>query len=204
MAKFRYLCLLCFAIFSSQPNNIISTSVIASMAIAHQVITALVFALVLARVELSTCHVLKGSVTCLDCNHLYNLSDIKVLVKCSRVKKLATATTEEDGTFAIKLPSDTPTAPSSLNCLAKILGGPRQLYTSRTKMVSIVVNVPNSNAYTVSTPLKFYTSCPKDAKCRAQNAEIGSSKTIDLPLPREWGLAPTSYYVPFIPIIGIP
>ncbi|KHN27637.1 hypothetical protein glysoja_026204 [Glycine soja] len=34
--------------------------------------------------------------------------------------------------------------------------------------------------------------------------KFGSSKSFDLPLPREWGLAPSSFYVPFFPIIGIP
>ncbi|WP_168415081.1 hypothetical protein, partial [Acinetobacter indicus] len=164
-------------------------------------------ALVLARVELSTCHVLKGSVSCLDCNRHYDLSGIKVLVKCSQVKKLAMATTEEDGSFKTELPSDAPTSPPSSNCLAKLLGGPSQLYASRNNIVSQIVKSHESDSYIISTPLNFHTSCPlskKDAKCGAQNAKIGSSKTVDLPLPPEWGLAPSSYYVPFFPIIGIP
>lgn len=133
-------------------------------------------------------------------------------MKCSQVKKLAMATTGEDGTFQTELPSDTQattqTSPSS--CLAKILGGPSQLYVSKKNMVSEIAKVPasESNSYTVSTPLMFYTSCPlaknDHPKCRARNAGVSSSKTIDLPLPPEWGLAPSSYYIPFIPIIGIP
>ncbi|KAH7839021.1 hypothetical protein Vadar_033859 [Vaccinium darrowii] len=171
------------------------------------------FALVLASVELSSSsHVLKGSVQCLDCITSHDdLSDIKVLVKCSKVKKLAVATTKQDGTFQTELPSDsttqTPTPPSS--CLTKILGGPDQIYAFQKNMVSKVSKVPSeSNSYTTSTPLVFYSSCPlardDDAKCRARSAGTGSSKTIDLPLPPEWGLAPSSYYMPFIPIIGIP
>ncbi|KAA8549897.1 hypothetical protein F0562_001581 [Nyssa sinensis] len=173
----------------------------------NRVITALLFVLVLARVELSTCHVLKGSVTCLDCNSHYDLSGIKVLVKCNQVKKLAMATTEEDGSFKTQLPSDAPTSSPSFNCLAKLLGGSTQLYASRNNMVTNIVKARESESYTISTPLNFHTSCPlskKDAKCVAPDPKIGSSKTIDLPLPPEWGLAPSSYYIPFFPIIGIP
>lgn len=129
----------------------------------------------------------------------------------SKVKKLAVATTKQDGTFQTELPSDsttqTPTSPSS--CLTKILGGPDQIYAFQKNMVSKVSKLPSeSNSYTTSTPLVFYSSCPlardDDAKCRARSAGTGSSKTVDLPLPPEWGLAPSSYYMPFIPIIGIP
>ncbi|XP_028086431.1 uncharacterized protein LOC114287319 [Camellia sinensis] len=194
----------CFAIFYF--STLLSVIVLLSMGL-HQLITALIFALVLARVELSACHVLKGSVTCLDCNPHYDLSDIKVLVKCSQVKKLAMATTTENGTFETELPSDAQ-PPPSFNCLASVFGGPSQLYVSRKNMVSRTTKLSQSDSYTISTPLKFHTSCPlanKDtAKCGPQNAVIGSSKTVDLPLPPEWGLAPTSYYFPFMPIIGIP
>ncbi|KAG5566533.1 hypothetical protein RHGRI_002178 [Rhododendron griersonianum] len=135
--------------------------------------------------------------------------DIKVLVKCSQVKKLAVATTTEDGAFETELPSDTAAAPSPLNCQTKILGGPTQLYASRKNMVSETAKAHDSaDSYTISTPLSFYTSCPvsgrEDAKCGAHNAGLGSSKTVNVPLPREWGLAPSSFYVPFMPIIGIP
>ncbi|KAF7119433.1 hypothetical protein RHSIM_Rhsim13G0112900 [Rhododendron simsii] len=184
------------------------------MGIHHLIISALlVFALVLAKFELSTSYVLKGSVHCLDCKytHDHDLSGIKVQVKCSQVKKLAIATTGQDGTFQTELPSDTQattqTSPSS--CRSKLLGGPSQLYVSKKNMVSEIAKVPSeSNSYTVSTPLMFYTSCPlakNDHKCRARDAGVSSSKTIDVPFPPEWGLAPSSYYInPFIPIIGIP
>ncbi|XAR60155.1 hypothetical protein NMG60_11033410 [Bertholletia excelsa] len=164
------------------------------------VICALIFALVLSGVELSTCHVLKGSVTCLDCSPHYSLSDIKVAVKCDGVKKVEVATTEEDGTFMKELPS------STSNCAARLMGGPKQLYVSRKKMISATVKLSShSNSYTLATPLSFYTSCPFSGDNLAKCRSIISSKTVDLPLPPEWGFAPTSYYVlPFLPIIGIP
>lgn len=139
-----------------------------------------------------------------------HISGIKVLVKCDQVKKLAMATTEADGSFEVKLPSDHSKSPAALPCLAKILGGTNQLYASRKAKVSEIVKTPHHDSkysYTISTPLGFSTSCPlsieDQAACKAKN-EFGSSKTIDLPLPPEWGLAPSSYYIPFFPIIGIP
>ncbi|XVF46938.1 hypothetical protein PTKIN_Ptkin03bG0068600 [Pterospermum kingtungense] len=173
----------------------------------RSVVIALFFLLALARIQLSTSQVLEAKLYCFDCNHDYDFSGIKVVVKCAQVKKSATATSEENGSFKVELPTDTSKTPKPLNCLAKALGGPNQLYAWKKKMVSKVVKAHELNSYTISTPLAFYTSCPlasKDAKsCGAPN-QIGSSKTVDLPLPPEWGLAPTSYYVPFMPIIGIP
>ncbi|KAK9280174.1 hypothetical protein L1049_013861 [Liquidambar formosana] len=170
----------------------------------HNLIVALLFVLV-TMVEPSTCHVVKGSVSCLDCHRHYNLSGVKVAVKCDQVKKLATVTTEDDGSFATNLPSDTPMSATPSNCNAKLLGGENQLYASRKNMFSKIVKVQESNSYTISTPLAFSTTCPsKEANCGASNGETGSSKTVDIPLPPEWGLAPSSYYVPFFPIIGIP
>ncbi|XWS71453.1 hypothetical protein CRYUN_Cryun03dG0139200 [Craigia yunnanensis] len=172
----------------------------------RSLITVLFFLLALARIQLSTCQVLEGKLSCLECNHDYDFSGIKVVVKCAHVKKLATATAEENGSFKAKLPTDTSKTPKPLNCLAKLLGGPNQLYAWKKNLVSKVVKTHELNSYTFSTPLAFSTSCPlasKDTKCGAPN-EIGSSKTIDLPLPPEWGLAPSSYYLPFFPIIGIP
>ncbi|KAJ9558906.1 hypothetical protein OSB04_013520 [Centaurea solstitialis] len=164
----------------------------------------LLLALALSMVEFSTSHLLKSSVTCLDCVTSSDLAGIKILVKCKDVKNLAMATTNEYGVFETQLPSS--------NCEAKIMGGPKQLYISRKTMVTSITEVRETDSYTTSQPLSFYTSCPlsetHDGKCGAQNdavgRKIGSSKTVDLPLPREWGLAPSSYYVPFVPIIGIP
>ncbi|KAK9938991.1 hypothetical protein M0R45_015701 [Rubus argutus] len=176
---------------------------------ASWVLPTLLFALAFAHIELSNGQVLKAKVTCLDCDKNYDFSGIKVLVKCDQVKKLAMATTEADGSFEVKLPSDHSKSPAALHCLAKILGGTNQLYASRKDKVSEIVKTPHHSKYshTISTPLGFSTSCPlsiaDQAACKAKN-EFSSSKTIDLPLPREWGLAPSSYYIPFFPIIGIP
>ncbi|KVI00073.1 uncharacterized protein LOC112519529 [Cynara cardunculus var. scolymus] len=164
----------------------------------------LLFVLALSIVEFSTSHVLKSSVNCLDCLAGSDLAGIKILVKCKQVKNLAMATTNEHGAFETQLPSS--------NCEAKIMGGPKQLYISRNTMVTSITDVRETDSYTTSRPLSFYTSCPlsqtNDGKCGATNDSTGrnvrSSKTVDLPLPREWGLAPSSYYVPFVPIIGIP
>ncbi|TKY67053.1 Pollen Ole e 1 allergen/extensin [Spatholobus suberectus] len=166
-----------------------------------QVITALLFALALAKIDPSTCQMVQGKVSCVDCTHNYDLSDIKVSVRCDGVKNLAVATTENDGFFKVELPSDH-TKPS-VNCLAKLLGGSVQLYVSRKNQVSQIIKDKEQNSYTISTPLSFRTSCPQDTKCKG-GKQVGSSKTVDLPLPPEWGLAPSSYYVPFFPIIGIP
>ncbi|KAK9058661.1 hypothetical protein SSX86_023503 [Deinandra increscens subsp. villosa] len=163
------------------------------------------FALTLSMmIEFSTCHLLKGSVTCLDCPSGSDLSGINILIKCTQVKNLAMATTNVHGTFETQLPSN--------HCQAKILGGPKQLYISRKTMVTSLMTAVHETDSTTSRPLSFYTSCPMsqnhDGKCGARKdaikRNIGSSKTMDLPLPKEWGLAPSSYYVPFIPIIGIP
>lgn len=136
------------------------------------------------------------------------LTGIKVLVKCDGVKKLAMANTEYDGSFEVELPSGTSKS-SPQNCHAKLLGGPIQVYATRKNVISKIIKSSDdheTNSYTISTPLSFSTSCPTTdhAKCKAMN-KFGSSKTVDLPLPREWGLAPSSYYIPYIPIvIGIP
>ncbi|CAJ1956166.1 unnamed protein product [Sphenostylis stenocarpa] len=129
-------------------------------------------------------------------------SGIMVTVKCEGVKNLAMATTEDKGFFKVDLPTDH-TKPRSVNCLVKLVGGPNHLYATKKNQVSQIVKGKEKNAYTISTPLSFLTSCPQNTECKATNL-LGSSKTFDLPLPREWGLAPSSYYLPLFPIIGIP
>ncbi|CAI9268358.1 unnamed protein product [Lactuca saligna] len=157
----------------------------------------LLFALALSMVEFSICHLLKDSVRCLDCLDDSNLAGIKILVKCNQMDNVVMVTTNDHGAFETQLPSN--------NCQAKILGGPKQLYVSRKTMVTNIMKVDETDSYTTSQPLSFYTSCPlsqnHEGKCGTQN---DASKTVDLPLPREWGLAPSSYYIPFMPIIGIP
>lgn len=127
-------------------------------------------------------------------------------MKCAKVKKLAMATTKEDGSFEIKLPTDTKTSPNSPKCLAKVLGGPSLLYSSGKEPISKVEKVKGHDYYTNTEKLNIYKSCPaeKKAKCASIDLEFGSSKTINVPLPGELGLAPSSYYLPFVPIIGIP
>ncbi|KAG8387477.1 hypothetical protein BUALT_Bualt02G0025300 [Buddleja alternifolia] len=164
------------------------------------------FTLALANAEIRK--VLKGSVICgFDCNHSSDLSGIQVLVKCDKVKKLAVTYTEEDGSFVTGLPSDSDELKSTnnpINCMAKIMGGPYQLYISSKNSITPIVEAKESSHFTTAKPLKFYKSCPLEGKCGGKDKGFASSKTVDLPLPREWGLAPSSYYIPFIPIIGIP
>ncbi|XP_058087785.1 uncharacterized protein LOC131234821 [Magnolia sinica] len=178
------------------------------------VIAALLFALALVRVQFSTCDVVKGSVSCLDCTRQYDLSGIKLAVKCNQDQRLAFAITEDNGFFQAQLPlASSSHSSQSPKCLAMILGGPQQLCSSKKALTSKIIRAHDSNSYTTSSPLTFSTTCPlKDPKAKKtiQGAKKGGpkptfeSKTIDLPLPPEWGMAPSSYYVPFFPIIGIP
>lgn len=130
------------------------------------------------------------------------ITGIRVLVKCDRVKKLSMAITDGNGAFRTDLPSNAPTlaAPTSPNCLAKLVGGPTQLYAWKKNMFSkiVITQGDDESTYALESPLSFSKSCP--GKCES----VGSSKTIDLPVPPEYGLPPTSYYTPFFPIIGIP
>lgn len=124
-------------------------------------------------------------------------------MKCDNTEKLWTAITEDDGSFEVA--AEIPTSESRPDCLAKILGGPHPIYASRKTMVSQVVKKSQEKEgsyYTTLTPLVIYSSCPEKS-CSSEDA-LGSSKTVNLPLPIEWGLAPSSYYFPFVPIIGVP
>ncbi|PIN20730.1 hypothetical protein CDL12_06582 [Handroanthus impetiginosus] len=169
-----------------------------------RVMVAFFFFLALAQAELHAGLVLKGSVACLDCPSNSDLSGLQVLVKCDKVKKLAMTYSKEDGTFETQLPTDASKSTDPLTCKAKIMGGPQQLYTSAVNSVIPVTKAKESDHFTTSKPLDFYLSCPVKGRCEGKDMGFGSSKTVDLPLPREWGLAPSSYYVPFFPIIGIP
>ncbi|WVY99443.1 hypothetical protein V8G54_025513 [Vigna mungo] len=168
-----------------------------------KVITALLLALTMLRIRPSACQTVEAKVSCTDCTHNYDFSGIMVSVKCEGVKKLATAATEEKGFFKVDLPRDHGKA-SSVKCLVKLLGGPNQVYATKKNQVSEIVKGKEKNTYTISTPLSFLRSCPKNRECKVADNHFSSSKTLDLPLPPEWGLAPTSYYLPFLPIIGIP
>ncbi|KAL5710549.1 hypothetical protein ACHQM5_021097 [Ranunculus cassubicifolius] len=162
----------------------------------------LVMIVIAAFIQSSTCHVVKGSVSCLDCKHHDDLSGVHVVMKCEKVKQYAMATTEKDGSFETELTAD----PSSTTCQAQLLGGPKQLCSYKKTIAANIVKAYDTKSYTLSTPLDFYTSCPSapsNAKSGRANPKIDSSKTIDLPLPREWGMPPTSLYMPIFPI-GIP
>lgn len=120
------------------------------------------------------------------------------MVKCENVKELAKGTTESDGSFEMQIPKQ----PNG-NCVAKLVGGPKQVYGPRKSLASDLISV-TPNTYTTSKPLSIYSSCPSSAIGHAKCESLSSSKTIDLPLPPQWGFAPSSYYFPFFPIIGIP
>lgn len=128
-----------------------------------------------------------------------------IAVKCNRVKNITVAITKVNGSFETRLPfeasNDSEAAAS--NCVAKLVGGPHQLYAARKDMASTVIKATNSNFFTIATALKFST-CKQNRKCKAIKEFMADSKTIDLPLPPEWGLPPSSYYLPVLPIIGIP
>ncbi|KAI4373597.1 hypothetical protein MLD38_011707 [Melastoma candidum] len=170
---------------------------------ARSLMVVTVVALTLVNLDLSSCLSLQGKVTCLDCEKGHDLSGIRIQVKCDKIKKLSVGTTSRGGFFRTDLPRDrnVPHDPPK-NCLARVVGGSTQIYASKKNMVSKVVNAYHKpdQVYMTVTPLAISTKRPSSSP-----ANLGSSKTIDLPLPPEWGLAPTSYYyTPFIPIIGIP
>ncbi|GMH12669.1 hypothetical protein Nepgr_014510 [Nepenthes gracilis] len=135
-------------------------------------------------------------------------SCIKVLIECDQVKKQSTATTEHDGSFKAELPSRLPALHPATDCQARLLGGSDQLYASSKNMASQIIKAgKQTTTYTTATPLTVGESCSsvgKHAKCGARLPDFDSSKTIDLPIPAEFGLPPTSYYIPLFPIIGIP
>ncbi|VFQ94137.1 unnamed protein product [Cuscuta campestris] len=157
-------------------------------------------------------HVVRGTVSCIDCDdnadgHQYHLSGIMVSVKCGGGKQGTVATTKEDGSFETTTTSHNS---QSGGCHAKILGGAHQIYVPKEtseEAAKTTAEPParhGGGSYTIVEPLRFYSRCP-NKKCEAAaGSEFGSSKPIDLPDPSEWGLAPTTDYMPFIPIIGIP
>ncbi|XP_077235705.1 uncharacterized protein LOC143877507 [Tasmannia lanceolata] len=150
-------------------------------------IMVLLFAFALTRVEISMCHFVKGSVSCLDCSH-HHLAGVRVAVKCSQEKRLAFALTDKEGSFQTKLPLSS-SSPSP-NCSAMLLGGPQKLCSSKKTLVSNIVKAHDSHSYTISTPLTFFSTCSSSITSKSGSAEPGikSSKTIDLPLPPEWGV----------------
>ncbi|KAL6511049.1 hypothetical protein OROGR_022173 [Orobanche gracilis] len=172
----------------------------------NRLLVALFFILLLTEGEPYTSQILKGSVTCLDCPQGSDLSGIQILMKCDKVKKLGMAYTERDGTFQTELPSDGAKSTTPSKCMARITGGPQLIYTSsKDSLIPFDESKESSHYFTMSKSLNFYRRCPMEGKCGDKDSiKFGSTKTMDLPLPREWGLPPSSYYIPFFPIIGIP
>ncbi|KAL0534324.1 hypothetical protein IC582_028614 [Cucumis melo] len=167
--------------------------------------------MVLASTQLAQCNTLKAKISCLDCQSNYDFSGNLIMVKCERVKNLTIAITKADGSFETPLPSDmasvdSEAAPPPPKCIAKLVGGSHQLFASRKELVSTIIKETNSKFFTIATALRFSTCKEINRKCKAIKKEsIEDSKTFDLPnLPPEWGFPPTSYYLPVLPIIGIP
>ncbi|CAN8252576.1 unnamed protein product [Cochlearia groenlandica] len=150
--------------------------------------------------ELSASSFVIGKVSCLDCHRDFDFSGIKVLLKCDGEKKPTTIMTDSDGSF--KSVVHAADENQSKNCLAKLLGGPEQLYAHKHNLVSALVKSKhNSKVLTTSSPLSFSLSCPKPTSDNVENM-IGDSK-IEFPGMGGFGFPPMSFF-PFLPIIGIP
>ncbi|XP_010535697.2 PREDICTED: uncharacterized protein LOC104810920 [Tarenaya hassleriana] len=161
--------------------------------------TIFIFALAVAsHLETSECFLVKSRVSCLDCPPDFDYSGIKILLKCDGEKKPATATATKDGGFRAELPA------TGVNCLAKIQGGPDQIYARKHNMVSPIIKSEfEPNTYKTLNALSFSLSCPKPTGDLAGDMN-GSSKTIDLfPGAGGFGFPPTGLMLPFLPIIGI-
>ncbi|VVB16833.1 unnamed protein product [Arabis nemorensis] len=156
---------------------------------------------VFSNFKLSASSLVRGKVSCLDCQTDFDFSGIKVLLKCDGEKKPVTAMAASDGSFRSALPITN--EKGSMNCLAKLLGGPDQLYAHKHNLVSeLVKSKRDSKVFTTSNPLSFSLSCPKPTRDNAGEM-IGDSKTINFPGTGGFGFPPASFF-PFIPIIGIP
>nr|AAM65948.1 unknown [Arabidopsis thaliana] len=156
---------------------------------------------VFSNLELSASSLVSGKISCLDCHHDFDFSGIKVLLKCDGEKKQITAMAAADGSFRSVLP--TADKKGSINCLAKLLGGPEQLYAHKHNLVSeLVKSKHDSKVLTTSNPLAFSLSCPKPSRDDI-GSMIGDSKTINFPGAGGFGFPPASFF-PFLPIIGIP
>ncbi|KAF3552981.1 hypothetical protein F2Q69_00012376 [Brassica cretica] len=134
----------------------------------------------------------EGKVSCYDCPSDYDYSGIMISVSCSHSKTRFTVSTDKKGEFMSELPSRVKS-----DCEAELQGSFKQLYASKKNIMSKIVKL-EGHKYGLSSKLIFLKSCPRSLR------SFSSSKTVDLPVPPEWGLAPTSYYLPFFPIIGIP
>ncbi|CAN6849014.1 unnamed protein product [Brassica oleracea var. botrytis] len=171
---------------------------------ANQAAVAAFFLFVLglfSNFELSASTLVLGKVSCLDCHGDFDFSGVKVLLKCEGEKKPITTMATSDGSFrSVLLTAD---KKRSMNCLAKLLGGPEQLYAHRHNMVSeLVKSKHDTKVLTTSNPLSFSLSCPKPTGDNVGNM-IGDSNTVNFPGTGGFGFPPASFF-PFLPIIGIP
>ncbi|KAF8098908.1 hypothetical protein N665_0256s0038 [Sinapis alba] len=157
---------------------------------------------VFSNFELSASTLLLGKVSCLDCHRDFDFSGVKVLLKCDDEKKPITTMAASDGSFRSMVP--TADRKRSMNCFAKLLGGPEQLYAHKHNMVSELVlkSKHDTKVLTTSNPLSFSLSCPKPTGDDVGNM-IGDLKTVNFPGTGGFGFPPASFF-PFLPIIGIP
>ncbi|KAF3778210.1 hypothetical protein EJ110_NYTH41879 [Nymphaea thermarum] len=144
-----------------------------------------------------------GSISCPDCTSRRQLAGLRVVIKCGRAKQAIGTLTDNTGAFKVNLSSSL--LHDMAPCYAMLLSGSnRQCKFEGGHNIARIVDGR------LTSPLTFSPfSCPGKPSQGlkpggSQGAELGDSKTIDLPLPPEWGLPPTSYYTyPIIPI-GIP
>ncbi|CAH8386042.1 unnamed protein product [Eruca vesicaria subsp. sativa] len=171
---------------------------------ANQAAVAASLLLVLAvfsNFELSASSLVRGKVSCLDCHRDFDFSGIKILLKCDGEKKPVTSMAASDGSFRSLIP--TANEKDSMKCLAKLLGGPEQLYAHKQNLVSeLIKSKHESKVLTTSKQLTFSLSCPKPTEDSVGD-KIGDSKTVDFPGTGGFGFPPASFF-PFLPIIGIP
>lgn len=127
-----------------------------------------------------------------------------VVVRCGRDGQVGGALTNDSGWFKVNMRRPG-LLQSAAPCYAMLVSGPRR--RCRFKDGHSMARVVDGR---LTSPLTFSpASCVGEPSqglgpASIRGAELGDSKTIDLPLPREWGLPPTSYYTfPVIPI-GIP
>ncbi|KAH0937272.1 hypothetical protein HID58_004733 [Brassica napus] len=171
---------------------------------ANQAAVAAFFLFVLAvfsNFELSASTLVTGKVSCLDCHRDFDFSGVKVLLQCDGEKKPVTTLAASDGSFRSVV--QTADKKQEIKCLAKLLGGPEQLYAHKHNMVSeLVKSKHDTMVLTTSNPLSFTLSCPKPTGDNVGNM-IGNSKTVNFPGTGGFGFPPASFF-PFLPIIGIP
>ncbi|KFK44754.1 hypothetical protein AALP_AA1G298500 [Arabis alpina] len=165
------------------------------MALRSTFLALFLFTVALASCLVDSASLVNGKVSCFDCPNDYDYSGIMISISCSHSKTHFTVSTDKKGEFRSKLPLSI-----EPNCEAELQGSFKQLYASKTNVKAKIVKLTGeNNKYGLSSKLIFLKSCPRSL------GSFASSKTIDFPVPREWGLAPTSYYFPpFLPIIGIP